>query len=154
MSFNRELLPDPQDYYENIVGLSLTGRGPWRTTRCEFHGGSDSMRINLKSGGFVCMSCLEKGGDVLAYHQLANTLEFIEAAKSLHAWSEDGNASAYKPTPVSARTMLDVVAFEVQLAAFIVADCVKGKLLSHADKDRLFLASARISRVSEDLGHA
>jgi hypothetical protein len=152
-SFNRDNLPDPHDYYENTAGLKLMGRGPWRTTRCEFHGGSDSMRINLKSGGFMCMNCLEKGGDVLAYHQKANGLEFIAAAKALGCWSEDGRLSAYKPSPVSARAMLEVVAFEVQIVALLAADLLKGVAISNLDKHRLFEAASRITRVAEELHH-
>ncbi len=154
MSFNRDQLPDPQDYYENTAGLKLMGRGPWRTTRCEFHGGSDSMRINHKSGGFMCMSCGEKGGDVLAYHQQANALEFIDAAKALHAWTDDGLPSTYKPSPVSARTMLEVIAFEVQIVALMGADLTKGIAISELDKHRLFEAVCRITRVAEELHHA
>lgn len=154
MSFNRDHLPDPQDYYENTAGLKLMGRGPWRTTRCEFHGGSDSMRISLKSGGFMCMSCGEKGGDVLAYHQHANSLEFIDAAKALNAWADDGQPSTYRPSPVSARTMLEVIAFEVQIVALMAADLAKGIAISELDKHRLFEAASRIIRVAEDLHHA
>jgi hypothetical protein len=153
MSFIKENLPVPQDYYENIAGLKLTGGGQWRTTRCEFHGGSDSMRIHLKSGAFVCMNCGEKGGDVLAYHQLAHSLEFIEAAKSLKAWSNDGISSSYKQSPVSSRMMLEVVAFEVRVVAILASDMSNGKPISESDNDRLILASSRISRVAEELQH-
>lgn len=153
MSFNRDNLPDAQDYYENTAGLKLTGRGPWRTTSCEFHGGSDSMRINLKSGGFMCMSCGEKGGDVLAYHKQANSLEFVDAAKALNAWTDDGHQGTYKPSPVSARTMLEVIGFEVQIVALMAADLSKGKPISDVDKDRLFLATNRITRIAEEVQH-
>jgi hypothetical protein len=152
-SFNRDNLPDAQDYFENTAGLKLMGRGPWRTTRCEFHGGSDSMRVNIKTGGFMCMNCLEKGGDVLAYHQKANGLEFIDAAKALGCWSDDGRLSTYKPSPVSARTMLEVVSFEVQIVALIAADLLKGIVIAEVDKHRLFEAASRISRVAEELHH-
>lgn len=154
MSFNREQLPDPLDYYENTAGLKLMGRGPWRTTRCEFHGGSDSMRINLKSGGFMCMSCGEKGGDVLAYEMQATGAEFPDAAKALNAWSDDGPPSTYKPATVSARTMLEVLSFEVQIVALMAADLAKGIAISELDKHRLFEAASRITRVAEELHHA
>ena len=153
MSFNRDNLPDAQDYYENTAGLKLAGRGPWRTTRCEFHGGGDSMRINLKTGGFMCMSCLKKGGDVLAYHQQANDLEFIDAAKALGCWTDDGKPTNHKPSPVSARTMLEVIGFEVQIVALMAADLSKGKPISDVDKDRLFLATNRITRIAEEVQH-
>ena len=66
MIFVKENLPDPVTYFEN-EGLKLTGRGPWRNTSCVFHGGRDSMQIKIESGGFCCMNCGVKGGDVLAY---------------------------------------------------------------------------------------
>jgi hypothetical protein len=151
MSFNREHLPNPQDYYANTVGLKLDGRGPWRNTRCEFHGGRSSMRINIQSGGFMCMSCGEKGGDVLAYHQQVNDLEFIDAAKALNAWADDGYQSAYKPSPVSARTILEVIALEVQIVALVAADLSKGITIAEVDKARLFKAASRINKVVEVL---
>ena len=55
MPFDRRNLPDPISYYES-EGLKLTSRGKWRTTACQFHGGSDSMRINTDSGAFACMA--------------------------------------------------------------------------------------------------
>ena len=67
MSFDRTRLPDPIEYYENLAGLRFKERGgKWRTTACNFHGGSDSLRINTASGGYICMSCGAGGGDVLA----------------------------------------------------------------------------------------
>ena len=69
MSYDRTRLPDPVGYYES-QGLTLKGSrsAKWRTTRCEFHGGSDSMRVNVTNGAFKCMACNVGGGDVLAYH--------------------------------------------------------------------------------------
>jgi hypothetical protein len=155
MSFIRDRLPDPKDYYENIAGLKLVGlRGHWRTTRCEFHGGSDSMRLNLKSGGFMCMNCGEKGGDVLTYHQKANNLEFIPAAKALNTWSDDGLPTAYKTPPVSARMMLEVLAFEVQIVSLVAADLSKGIEITEVDKSRLFEAASRIGRIAGEVHHA
>jgi hypothetical protein len=153
MSFNRESLPDPRDYYENWAFLPVKGRGPWITTRCEFHGGSDSMRINLKTGGFMCMSCGEKGGDVLAYHMRLANFDFVEAAKVLGAWTDDGKPSNYKPLPISARQMLEVVAFEVQIVAIIAADVCKGIAIGEVDRARLFEAAGRIGRVAEEFHH-
>jgi hypothetical protein len=51
MTFIRDNLPDAASYFEG-QGLTLTGprSAKWRTTRCEFHGGSDSMRVNIASG--------------------------------------------------------------------------------------------------------
>ena len=104
MPFDRRNLPDPISYYES-EGLKLTSRGKWRTTACQFHGGSDSMRINTETGAFACMAgCGARGGDVLAYHMAQHGLEFVEAAKALGAWIDDGRPARrwkcwqWKPT--------------------------------------------------------
>lgn len=47
MSFIRENLPSPIEYFE-AEGLKLVGKGKWRTTNCTFHGGSDSMHIDTE----------------------------------------------------------------------------------------------------------
>lgn len=79
-------LPEPMAYYES-VGLEPKGKGVWRTAVCDFHGGSESMRINTRSGCFVCMAgCGACGGDMVAYEMTRNGLGFVEAAKALGAW--------------------------------------------------------------------
>ena len=79
-------LPEPLAYFES-VGLEPKGKGVWRTTASDFHGGSESMRINTRSGYFVCMAgCGARGGDVVAYEMTRNGLGFVEAAKALGAW--------------------------------------------------------------------
>lgn len=115
MSLNRERLPDPDTFYSN-EGLTLAGlsRAEWKTARCIFHGGSDSMRVNMASGAWVCMACNAKGGDVLAYRMQAHGEHFIDAAKALGAWVEDGKsiqpANEYpraKPARPPARTTIN-----------------------------------------------
>lgn len=44
--FDRDRLPSWESYAD-AEGLPLAGRGRWRTTRCDLHGGSDSLRINV-----------------------------------------------------------------------------------------------------------
>ena len=57
MSFVRDNLLDALTYYESR-GLTFRERkGRWHTARCDFHGGSDSLRVNTETGAFVCMSC-------------------------------------------------------------------------------------------------
>ena len=154
VSFIRDKLPDPVTYFEN-QGLKLKGpsSSKWKTTSCVFHGGHDSMRVNVQTGAFKCMNCQEKGGDVLAYQMLSTGTEFIDAAKALNAWTDDGKRSDHKPSPISARMMLEVVAFEVQVAALIAADMVARRPMTEVNKDRLFVAAGRINLVSEDLQH-
>lgn len=59
-SFDRAALPDTESYFE-AEGFDLKGPGKWKTTRCDFHGGSDSMRVNTEGGGWVCMASDELG---------------------------------------------------------------------------------------------
>jgi len=150
MSFRRELLPSPIDFYRDIAGLELKGKGDWRTTRCVFHGGGDSMRIMVKSGGFCCMNCGEKGGDVLAYQIKANNLEFIDAAKALGAWVDDGKPSnRSKPSPLSPRQALQLLSTEIHLAAIVVTDTAKGKTPSAKDAARLRVCAQRVNFLRE-----
>ena len=149
MGFDRRNLPDAVGYYES-EGLKLTGRGKWRTTECKFHGGSDSMRINLATGAWVCMSCGARGGDVLAYHMAQHGLEFVEAAKALGAWVDDGRpATKHKPTPLSPRQALEVLAVEANLVAIAAANVAHGVVLSQVDLSRVLTASGRITRLVE-----
>ncbi|WP_429019384.1 CHC2 zinc finger domain-containing protein [Comamonas sp. 4034] len=127
------------------------GKGKkWVTTACAFHGGSDSMRINLHSGAFVCMAgCGARGGDVLAYHMAAYGLGFIDAAKVLGCWIEDGSLAPAKPTPFTARQALEVLAVESNLIAIAAANIASGVVLSQDDRQRVRLAANRIHQIGE-----
>ena len=151
MSFDRELLPDATTYFEN-QGLTLKGpgRAKWKTTICNFHGGSDSMRVNTDNGAWVCMSCGEKGGDVLAYEIKVSGAEFQDAAKSIGAWVDDGKPQPfYKPTPLSPRQALSVLALESTLTAIAAANVAHGYALTQIDLDRLLMAANRINNIAE-----
>lgn len=149
MTFQREHLPDSASYFEG-EGLQLKGPGKWKTTSCNFHGGSDSMRVNLASGAWVCMSCGEKGGDVLAYHMQAHGLEFVDAAKALGCWVDDGKPQRpQKPAPLPPRAALQVIAFEATLAAVAAGNVAHGVTLSEPDRFRLLTAAGRINRLVE-----
>lgn len=151
MAFDRNLLPDPVTYFENL-GLFLKGprSAKWKTTACNFHGGSDSMRVNLTSGAWVCMSCGEKGGDVLAYEMKDSCKEFVDAAKALGCWIDDGRPPVHaKPTPLSPRQALSVMAFESTLAAVAAGNVANGVMLTDADRARLMAAANRINRLVE-----
>ena len=152
MSFDRNLLPDAASYFE-AQGLKLAGPGSakWKTTACQFHGGSDSMRINTATGAWVCMSCGESGGDVLAYSMKLHGLEFVEAAKQLGAWVDDGKPQRpQKPTALPPRAALEVMAFECCLVAVAAGNLAKGVTLSDADRARLMVAAGRINRIAGD----
>lgn len=149
MSFDRERMPDPQSYFEG-EGLRLKGPGKWKTTACTFHGGSDSMRINIGTGAWVCMACGASGGDVLAHHMQAHGLEFIQAAKALGCWTDDGRPQRpQKPAPLPPRAALQVLAFEATLAAVGASNVARGVPLTEADRSRLLKAAGRINRLME-----
>lgn len=147
--FVRDHLPDPVTYFE-AEGLTLEGRGPWRTTECRFHGGSDSMRINTVSGSWVCMACNAKGGDVLAHCMAEHGLDFISAAKALGAWKEDGKPDRQrKPKPIPAPDAIRLLAFESTLAAVAAGNLASGVALSDEDHQRLLTAARRIAHIAE-----
>ena len=150
MSFDSNLLPEPVTYFEN-QGLTLKGprNAPWKTTECRFHGGKDSMRIKVATGAFVCMNCGASGGDVLAYQMAAYGQSFIEAAKQLGAWSGGEPIKEHiRPTSLSPRDALNVLAFEGTLVA--IADCrsAKGIKPSPEDLERILVAVGRINHVA------
>ena len=150
MTFDRRNLPDATAFYEEH-GLKLTGRGKWRTTSCTFHGGSDSMRINTDSGAFACMAgCGARGGDVLAYHMAQHGLEFVEAAKALGAWIDDGKpATQHKPIPLSPRQAPEVPSAECNLVPIAAVNVSHGAVLSQVELSRVMTASNRITRLVE-----
>ena len=151
MPFDRTLLPDPVTYFENL-GLTLKGprSAKWKTTTCNFHGGSDSMRINITSGAWVCMGCGKKGGDALAYEIKDGGREFVDAAKALGCWVDDGRPPVVtKPTPLSPRLALSVMAFESTLTAVAAGNVANGVTLTDADRARLRVAANRINRLVE-----
>ena len=118
MPFDRALLPAPATYFE-AQNLKLSGprNAKWKTTSCIFHGGSDSMRVNVQSGAWVCMACGEKGGDVLAYEMHPPASSFVDAAKSSVRGLTTVSPSAKTPAPLPPRAALSVMAFEATLTA-------------------------------------
>lgn len=84
-SFNRELLPNPETYFQG-QGLKLLGHGEWRSAVCPFHEDTHpSLSVRLASGSFRCHACGERGGDVLAFHMKRHGLGFLDAARELGA---------------------------------------------------------------------
>ncbi len=151
MSFNRNLLPDPTSYFE-AQGLKPSGprSAKWKTTACPFHGGSDSMRVNTATGAWVCMACGEKGGDVLAYQMAVTGAEFVDAAKALGAWVDDGKPhTPQKPALLSPRAALSVMAFEATLTAVAAGNMAYGVNLTDLDRARLLKAANRINWLVE-----
>jgi len=149
MTFVRNNLPDAASYFEG-EGLTLAGprSAKWKTTRCEFHGGADSMRVNLATGAWCCMACGEKGGDVLAHHMAAHGLEFIEAAKALGCWQDDGKPHApQKPKPLPPSAALSVLSRECTLIAVAAGNIAHGVQLTPTDLTRVLQAAGRVNSI-------
>lgn len=150
MGFDKSRLPDPVSYYESQGLQFKERRGKWRTTACAFHGSSDSLRVNTDSGAFVCMAgCGARGGDVLTFHMAVTGLSFIEAAKELGAWVDDGKPAPIRPTPLPARDAIAVLAAESNLVAVAAANLAHGAALSQIDLERLMQAAERVRKISE-----
>ena len=151
--FIRDRLPEPIPYYVDREGLTLTPRGKWRSANCVFHGGSDSMRINTQTGGWVCMSCGTSGGDVLAYHMQAHGLDFVEAARALGAYVDDDepHRGPTKPATLPARAALEVLTFESLLVATAAANVANGITLTDDDRARVLQAAGRIMFITDEV---
>jgi hypothetical protein len=148
MSFDRDRLPEPVGYFEG-EGLRLQGRGKWRTTACPFHGGSDSLRINVDSGAWVCMSCGKKGGDVLAFAMQRSGLDFVQAAKALNAWVDDGTPAPARPRAFSASDALSVLSSDLHLCCIVLSGARRGDLPTDADWRAFLGACGRCIAIAE-----
>jgi len=147
MTFRRDRLPDPLDFFEGR-GVTLKGPGKWKTGPCQLHGGSDSMRVHAESGAWCCMNCGAKGGDVLAYLMASTGLEFIEAAKELRCWEDDGRVLKQKPLPFSARQALEVLRFESLHVLVAASNLAQGVAITEEDRKRLLVAATRIETIA------
>ncbi|MFT4268574.1 MAG: hypothetical protein QM586_15350 [Xenophilus sp.] len=150
MTFDRTRLPDPLTYYGGEGLIFRERKGKWRTTSCFNCASSDAMRVNTDSGAFVCMTgCGARGGDVVAYHQAAHGLGFIDAAKALGAWIDDGkDLNRTRPTPLPARDALSVLGFESTLTAVAASSLARGLTLTDRDRARLMVAAGRINHIA------
>lgn len=149
--FLRDRLPEPAAFFES-EGLKPIGHGEWRTTRCDFHDGSDSMRLNIKSGAWVCMSCGTKGGDVLAYAMQHRGLSFVQAATALGAFVENGKPYAWRDAPraFSARDALEVIALELPHTLVIISDLRRGVIPSEAAWDRWLHGAGQLQAIAQE----
>jgi len=147
MSFDRTRLLDTLAYFQS-EGLKLTPRGKWRTAPCEFHGGSDSLRIRVDTGAWICMSCGAKGGDIVAYHAATHGLDFVTTCKALGAWVEDEKPHQHhRPKPLPAADALAVLALETMIVSMIASDMCRGLPIDEETKTRLLQATGRIQQI-------
>lgn len=150
MGFSREALQgvDARSYYE-AQGLNLSKGRKWVTGNCPFHGGSDSLRINMQNGALVCMAgCGARGGDVLGFHMAALGMDFAQAAKALGCWLDDGKPAPTRPAPLSARDALMVLGAESNLVAIAAGNLTHGVALTGLDLSRLLQAAGRIQTIA------
>lgn len=148
MSFDRSRLPDPALFFE-AQGLKLSGKGKWRTTRCELHGGSDSMRVNVESGGWVCMNCGVSGGDSVSYLMQTTGATFAQAAQALGAWTEDGKPAPKHARSFSAADAVEVLSEALHLCVLVISDARHGVLPTDADWHAFLEAAGQCITVSE-----
>lgn len=158
--FDRERLPEPLAYYTETAGLTFRERrGRWRTTRCDFHGGSDSMRINTETGAFCCMACGASGGDVLSHYMRLHGLSFVEAARALGAWIDDPRAPLVpinrRPAGLSASDALSLLRADFELVAIAALRIARGRG-DERDRRAVLEAAERIRAVltTREASHA
>jgi phage/plasmid primase-like uncharacterized protein len=149
--FIRDRLPDPIDYFD-LEGVPLRGPGRWKTGPCHFHGGSDSLRVNVQSGAWVCMNCQMKGGDVLAYCMQRHDIGFVEAARALGAYIDDDkpHRGVAKATSLSARDAMQLISFELTVSVVVIADTRRGVALNDADWRRFLLSVGRVTALAQE----
>lgn len=151
MSFDRNLLPAAIAYF-SAEGIELEGRSRWRTGRCDFHGGSDSLRVNVESGAWRCMACGTKGGNVLDYAMQRHGLSFIEAARALGAYTADSRLQqrTESPRPFSARDALTVIELELNVCTVVISDVLRGVTPNAGDWQRYLEAAGRVGAVAQE----
>lgn len=149
--FIKDRLPDPLPYFES-EGISLVGPGPWKTGPCRFHGSHDSLRVNTRTGGWVCMACGAKGGDVLSYYMQMRGMGFVEAAMALGAYADDGRRYTGKTTAttLSARDAMQVIAQELLVLFVVIADIRSGTIPTDADWHRFVVGAGRVEILARE----
>lgn len=81
-------IPPYAFYARELTALHSRQSNGWRDGGlCPFHDDRrpGSFKVNLESGGFVCFSCGAKGGDIIAFLILRDSLTFPEALGVLRA---------------------------------------------------------------------
>jgi CHC2 zinc finger len=130
----------------------LTGPGKWKTGPCEFHNSTDSLRVNTSTGGWICMACGVKGGDVLAYAMQRHGLEFVQAATMLGAYVDDGRSpkANTRPSTLPARDAMQLVSLELGIAVCVIADVRAGVIPSDTDWQRFLETASRVQTIAEE----
>jgi DNA primase len=149
--FLRDRLPDPVSYFDS-EGVTLKGPGRWKSGPCGFHGGSDSLRVNVQSGAWRCMNCGVKGGDVLAYAMQLHGLDFVSAARTLGAYSDDGkpHKGPAQAATLTARDAMQLAALEIMVAMLVISDAQRGVIPNADDWQRFTACAARLQLLAQE----
>ncbi len=87
--FQRELLPEPLDFYARRL-QTLKRNGKWAMALCPFHQDhTPSLSISVEKGSYRCFACGARGGGVIDFYMQLNDVDFKTAAKALGAWGAD-----------------------------------------------------------------
>lgn len=84
-SRNLKNMISPLAYFSReLPNFRMAGHSKWLTVKCLFHSDSNpSMRVNLESGGFCCLACGAKGGDIISFEMQRSGLSFIQAVNKI-----------------------------------------------------------------------
>lgn len=148
-TFNRDLVPGWESYAD-AEGLTLQGRGKWRTTRCDIHSGSDSLRVNTESGGWRCMACHAKGGDTLSHYMQLTGMSFAAAAR-MFGCIDDNGQPLQPQRRFSARDALEVVGLELGICVLIISDARRGITPTDSDWTRFLEAAGCVQTIADEV---
>jgi hypothetical protein len=148
--FIKDRLPDAVSYFES-EDVPLKGRGLWRTGPCLIHGGSDSLKVNTASGGWICMSCGAKGGDVLSHLMQSRGIGFVEAARQLGAYDEGKpSTTPHRPATLPARDAMQLAAAELTLALVVIGGFRIGVIPTEDDWARFTVCASRVEFLARE----
>jgi hypothetical protein len=152
-TFHKEDLPSAERYCEHHGLPLIPPRGKWRSTRCDLCGASKAMRINTESNGWCCMSCGQKGGDMLALHIALTGMDFVSAARELGAYVDDDKPGALprKARAISAGDALELLYQDAMLVWVAAQNLVQGVVLTKRDIDDLTAATRRVLLVTQEV---
>ncbi len=144
-----ENLPDSIAYYESL-GHVFSSKGEWMTTNCEFHGGSDSMRIHRTSGSFKCMNCGIHGGGIISYHMQRFQVDYLQACKELGVnLGGSNNRPPDRPKPLPAARAIELMSMEARIVWMLLTKIKTGKKLEGHEIESLRTSTLQIVRIAE-----
>ncbi len=151
MTFIRENLPAPADYFESRGQKVVGKRGKNPRTTCGIHGGKNfNLSFRRDTGQWHCFSCDAKGGSVLDYAMQSDGLDFVAACKSLGAWIDDGQTYTPKrPKPIPTSEAQAILEFEELLVRIEEKHAERYIVPTLQTHDRLLIALQRIEKIQE-----